>query len=76
MKIKPLALAGIILAIIGVAGLVHPRVVMPATTNVTQTENGHVIIETRRIITIPAYLSAVVILAGGGLIFGSTQKRR
>ena len=71
MKIKSLAIAGIIVAIIGIGGPVHPRVVMPAKTNVTQTGD---IITTRRIVAIPPYLSAVVILAGGGLIFRSARR--
>ena len=60
--------------VIGIGGLVHPRVVMRANTNVTQAGDGEVITETRRIITIPPYLSAVAILAGGGLIFMSARK--
>jgi hypothetical protein len=57
------------------AGFIHPRVLMPAKTDVTSHGGEKVIIETRRIIRIPALMSACALFAGAGLIFLSFEKR-
>jgi len=73
--IKPSCLAGGLFVAIGIAGFVHPRVMMPAKTDVTNNGDQKVIIETRRIVRIPGLMSACALLAGGGLIFLSFEKR-
>jgi hypothetical protein len=73
--IKPLAITGALFVLIGIAGFVHPRVMMPAKTDVTTHGGEKIIVETRRIVQIPALMSACALLAGGGLIFLSLQKQ-
>lgn len=73
--IKPFAITGAILIAIGIAGFVHPRFLMPAKTDISSHGGEKVIIETRRIVRIPALMSACALLAGSGLIFLSFEKR-
>jgi hypothetical protein len=72
--IKPLAITGALFVVIGIAGFVHPRVIMPAKTDVSSRGSEKIIIETRRIVRIPALMSACAVLAGAGLIFLSFEK--
>jgi hypothetical protein len=72
---KPICLAGALFVALGIAGFVHPRVLMPAKTDVTSHDGEKVIIETRRIVRIPVLMSACALFAGAGLIFLSFEKR-
>ena len=74
--IKPFAITGALFLIVGIAGFVHPRVLMPAKTDVSSRGGQKVIIETRRIVTIPAPMSGCALLAGGLLIFLGFEKKR
>ena len=68
MKINSLALLGLLLVAVGIAGLVHPNVVMPGHKQEVQIAGSKVIMETRRVITIPGVLGVLVILAGGAAV--------
>ena len=68
MKINSLALLGLLLVALGIAGLVHPNVVMPGHKQELQIAGSKVIMETRRVITIPGVLGVLVILAGGAAV--------
>jgi hypothetical protein len=68
VKFNSLALVGILVVALGIAGLVHPNVVMPAKKQEVQIAGTRVLMETRRVIAIPAVLGILVILAGGAAV--------
>jgi len=74
MRSKPLVFAGALLVLLGVGGLICPEIKMPAKKDEVQIMGQKVILQTRRIITIPAFLSIVVILAGAAVIFDGVRK--
>jgi hypothetical protein len=68
LKFNSLALVGILLVALGIAGLVHPNVVMPAKKQELQIAGTKVIMETRRVIAIPVILGVLVIVAGSAAL--------
>ncbi|MGA8143280.1 MAG: hypothetical protein WB987_05255 [Candidatus Acidiferrales bacterium] len=79
MKFNSLAVIGVLFIALGIGGLVHPNVVMPAKKQEIQIAGNKVIMETRRVVTIPGVLGVVVILAGGAALLLSQinpDKRR
>jgi hypothetical protein len=66
---KATILFGAILVLLGLAALIHPRVAMPARRTEVQVLGQQLLVETRRIVTIPPILGGLLILAGAGLIF-------
>lgn len=64
MKFSSLALVGALLVALGIAGLVHPNVVMPAKKQELQIAGTKVIMETRRVVAVPVVLGVLVIVAG------------
>jgi hypothetical protein len=75
MKDKQFAIFGILFIALGIAGFVHPRILMPGKQNDVQVGGQQMIVETRRVIEIPAFLSGFFILAGGALIFLSGREK-
>jgi len=61
-------LAGAVLILLGLLALIHPRVEMPARKTEVQVVGQKLLIETRRIVTIPSVLSGLLIVAGMGLM--------
>ena len=68
MKAKLFATAGAIVILLGVAGLVHPNIKMPAKTEELQIQGQKVVLRTQRIVTLPRPLSGLVILGGVGIV--------
>jgi hypothetical protein len=68
LKFNSLALVGALLVALGIAGLVHPNVVMPAKKQELQIAGTKVIMETRRVIAIPVVLGVLVIVAGSAAL--------
>jgi hypothetical protein len=68
LKFNSLALVGILLVALGIAGLVHPNVVMPGKKQELQIAGTKVIMETRRVIAIPVILGILVIVAGSAAV--------
>ncbi|MGH9744927.1 MAG: hypothetical protein ACRD59_02300 [Candidatus Acidiferrales bacterium] len=68
MKFNSLALVGLLLVALGIAGLVHPNVVMPGHKQELQIAGSKVIMETRRVITIPGVLGVLIIVAGAAAV--------
>jgi hypothetical protein len=68
LKFDSLALVGALLVALGIAGLVHPNVVMPAKKQELQIAGTRVIMETRRVIAIPVVLGVLVIVAGSAAL--------
>jgi len=72
---KPFTVIGVLFILAGLAALVHPRVKMPARNTEVTLVGQKLIIKTQRVITIPAVVGGLVIVAGAGLILLDTRKR-
>jgi hypothetical protein len=68
LKFNSLAIIGVVIIGLGIAGLVHPNVVMPAKKQTLEVAGQRMIMETRRVITIPGVLGALIVLAGGAAL--------
>ena len=69
MKFNSLAIVGALFVVIGIAGLVHPNVVMPAKKQEIEIAGSRVIMETRRVVEIPKILGVLLVVAGGAALF-------
>jgi hypothetical protein len=65
---KARTLVGAVLILLGLLAFIHPRVEMPARKAEVQVLGQRLLIETRRIVTIPSILSGLLIVAGMGLM--------
>jgi hypothetical protein len=63
------ALAGMVLLLAGLAGLIHPHVMMPPKRNDIWVGNQELKVETRQVLTIPTSIGALAVVAGAGLIY-------
>jgi hypothetical protein len=70
---KPWIVVGALFFLLGVAGLVHPRVVMPAQRSDIEVGSQTIKMETRRIVTVPRALAILMIIGGAGLIYLGTH---
>jgi hypothetical protein len=74
---KATTLIGAVFILLGLLAVIHPRVEMPAHKAEVQVVGQKLLIETRRIVTIPPILSGLLIVAGLALIlFGPRKSRR
>lgn len=73
---KTLLILGFVLMLIGAATLIQPEVKMPSNQREVDVAGQKLIINTRRIVTVPAVLSGLVIVAGAGLVFVGWQKKK
>ena len=73
---KFLLTLGVVLMLIGAATLIQPEVKMPSNQREVDVAGQKLIINTRRIVTVPAVLSGLVIVAGAGLVFVGAQKKK
>jgi uncharacterized membrane protein YdcZ (DUF606 family) len=69
LKFNSLAIVGVLFVVVGIAGLVHPNVVMPAKKQEIEIAGSRVIMETRRVVEIPKILGALLVVAGGAALF-------
>jgi hypothetical protein len=69
----PWVVVGALFLLLGIAGLVHPRVVMPAQRRNIEEGSQIIKMETRRIITVPRALAILMIIGGAGLIYLGTH---
>lgn len=74
VKIKPFAIGGIVLVLIGIGTLVRRNIVMPAHRETNNFGDQQIIIETRRVVRVPLPASIILIVAGCGLLFLSTRE--
>lgn len=65
---------GIVVILVGLYGMVRPNLLMPAKRENLQIAGQRVLMETRRVITVPRALSALVMVCGAGLIFVGMQR--
>jgi hypothetical protein len=75
MKFNFLTLVGVLVIGLGIAALVHPRVMMPGSHREVDIGDKKVIMETRRIVQIPPVLGGLIIICGAGIIFLGLQKK-
>ena len=68
MKFNSLGIIGVLFIGLGIFALVHPNVVMPAKKQEVEIAGTRVIMETRRVITIPGVLGVLIVLAGGAAV--------
>jgi hypothetical protein len=71
----PLAASGILLAALGLVGLLHPRFLMPGDKNEVEVGSQKVIMETRQVFVIPVWLAGAFFLIGATAIYLGTQRR-
>ena len=74
MKIHPFLMFGVLLIALGIGGLVHPNLSIHSKKDEVQIGPTKTIIETQRIVQIPAIFSGVLILLGGLLVFLGTRQ--
>ncbi len=67
---------GVVLMLLGAGTLIHPELKMPADQREVNVEGQKLIINTRRIVTVPAVLSGIVLVAGVALVFAGARKSR
>ena len=73
---KFLVTLGVVLMLIGAATLIQPELKMPANRREVDVAGQKLIINTRRIVTVPVVLSGLAIVAGAGLIFAGARKSK
>jgi hypothetical protein len=73
VKIKPFAVGGVVLILIGIGTIVRRNIVMPAHREQTNYGDQEIITETRRIVRVPLPASIFLIVAGCGMLFLSTR---
>jgi hypothetical protein len=69
LKFNSLAIFGVLFIVLGIAGLAHPNVMMPAKKQEIEIAGNRVIMETRRVVTIPKILGVLLVVAGGAALF-------
>ena len=69
LKFNSLAIIGVLFVVLGIAGLAHPNVVMPAKKQEIEIAGNKVIMETRRVVEIPKILGVLLVVAGGAALF-------
>ena len=67
---------GVVLILIGAATLIHPELKMREHKREVEVAGQKLIINTRRIVTVPEVWSGIAILAGAGLVFAGARKSR
>ena len=73
---KFLLTLGVVLMLIGAATLVQPEVKMPSNQREVDVAGQKLIINTRRIVTVPPVWSGLAIVVGAGLVFVGAQKKK
>jgi hypothetical protein len=65
---------GTLLAVLGLAALLHPEIKMPAKREELQIGPMKVPMETRRIVTVPPIVGTLIIVRGEGMLFVGARK--
>lgn len=74
MASKGLAIIGALFLLFGVAALIHPRVEMPARKSELEINSHKVVLETRRIVTVPWPFGGVLALSGAVVLLLGVRK--
>jgi hypothetical protein len=76
VKITFYTVFGILLVVVGIVALIRPNFALPAKRHEEMIMNQKVLIETRRVISIPRAASATELVLGLGLIFFGSRPPR
>lgn len=76
MKVTFYTVIGVLLVAVAITALIRPRWTLPANKHEETIANQRVLIETRRVITIPRVASATELVLGLGLIFFGSRPPR
>jgi ribose/xylose/arabinose/galactoside ABC-type transport system permease subunit len=76
MMKKFLVTLGVLVVLIGAATLIHPELKMPSHQREIDVQGQKLIINTRRIVTVPAVLSGIAIVVGAAGILAGARKSR
>jgi hypothetical protein len=76
VKITFYTVFGALLVIVGIVALIRPNIPFPANRHEQMIANQRVLIETRRIVTIPRPASVTELVLGLGLIFFGSRPQR
>lgn len=76
MKITFYTIFGLVLVVVAIVALVRPSWALPAKKHEQMIANQRVLIETRRVVTIPRVASATELALGIGLIFFGSRPPR
>jgi hypothetical protein len=74
VKFNFFVIFGILLAVLGLAALLHPEIKMPAKREVLQIGPTKVPVETRRIVSVPPVVGGLIIVCGAGVVFLGARK--
>lgn len=76
MKVSFYSVFGVILVVVAIIALIRPSWALPAKKHEEMIANQRVLIETRRVVSIPRAASAVELVLGLGLIFFGSRPPR
>lgn len=76
MKVTFYTVIGVILVAVAITALIRPQWTLPAKQHDEMIANQRVLIETRRVVSIPRVASAVELALGLGLIFFGSRPPR
>lgn len=76
MKVSFYSVFGVILVVVAIVALIRPSWALPAKKHEEMIANQRVLIETRRVVSIPRAASAVELVLGLGLIFFGSRPPR
>jgi hypothetical protein len=77
LKITFYTVFGVLLVLMGIVALIRPNFALPAKKHEEMIANQRVLIETRRVISVPRAASATELVLGLGLVvFGSRPPRQ
>ncbi|HLV93694.1 MAG TPA: hypothetical protein VKS44_00770 [Candidatus Acidoferrales bacterium] len=76
MKITFYTVFGILLVVVGIIAMIRPNFALPAKQHEEMIANQRVLIETRRVISVPRAASATELVLGLGLIFFGSRPPR
>lgn len=74
MRNKSFLLIGVVLVILGVAGLIHPEFSYRVDQHVQQIGPAKIEFETRKVYHIPIWFGIAIATIGAALIIGGMQK--
>jgi hypothetical protein len=71
---RGLTITGALFLLFGVAALIHPRIEMPAHKSELEINSQKVILETRRIVTLPWFFGGFLAVSGAAVILLGVRK--
>ena len=68
--------AGMVFLLAGLAGLIHPHIMMPPKRSNIWVGNQELKVETRQVLTVPTSMGVLAMVAGAGLIYLCVRRPR